>query len=115
MIASAKNTYDTQAAELQQVSVNIVQLDEMLARRQGPQTREVRHMLDLAVTGAHERTWPPAGGRPDIIDPTISRGMADMFYEKLHELAPATEAQRYALSAALQIGVSLGHTRFLMY
>lgn len=113
LIASAKNTYDTQATELQQVAVNIVQIDEMLALY-GPQTREVRGMLKVAVEGAHDRVWPANNARPDIMLPEGHRATADVFFEKLHELAPATEAQRYALTAALQIGSSLGHTRLLM-
>lgn len=112
LIASAKTAYDTQADELQLVAVNIVQIDEMLALY-GPQTREARAMLKAEVADAHRHVWPANSAPPEIVDDTY-RADADAFFQKLHALQPATDSQRYALTAALQLGVSLGHTRILM-
>ena len=114
LIASAKSSYDTQETELQQVSVNIVQIDEMLALY-GPQTREIRKMLNVAVTDAHERIWPTNHGTPEITNPADRQAITNAFYEKLHELTPMTPAQHYALNAALQLASTLGHTRILMF
>lgn len=114
LIASAKNSYDTQAAEMQQVAANIVQLDRMLVLY-GPETREARDILRQAVTAVHERVWPASDSQPASLDPSLNRDKADAFYEKLENLSPKTEAQRHTQNAALQLGTSLAQTRMLMF
>ena len=73
LVASAKNSYDTQSAELTQLSANIALLDRGLALY-GPETKETRALLRDVVVRFHNQMWskdaasqsaPPSGG--DII------------------------------------------------
>ena len=69
LIGSAKASYDVQGNELKQVSVNVIVLDRGLAHY-GPEAREARALLRLAVANAIERLWPRAGSQPPQFDPS---------------------------------------------
>lgn len=114
LIASAKGSYDTQATELQQVSANIVQLNQVL-EIYGPETGELRQALKQSVMDARQRIWHANEGQKAILDPSHLRDNADLFYVKLHDFSPTNERQRNAIASALQIGETLGHTRILMF
>ncbi|HTC10405.1 MAG TPA: hypothetical protein VK726_16695 [Acetobacteraceae bacterium] len=114
LVASAKNSYDTQGTELQQLSTQIVQLDQMLALY-GPETQELRHILRQALITGHERIWPAGDGQPANLDPAAGRAAANVFYAKLQNLTPKTEAQTRIQSAAWQSASSLLQVRMLMY
>jgi hypothetical protein len=114
LIASAKGSYDTQAAELQKMSADVAQLDRMLVLY-GPETRDIRDVLRQTVTMAHQRIWPPQGDEPPNLDPSHSRGQVDLFFGKLQNLSPKTGAQTRAQDAAWQLAASLTEVRMLMY
>jgi len=108
-VASAKNSYDTQSAELTQLSANIVLLDRGLAVY-GPETKETRALLRDVVVRFHDQIWskdaasrfaPPSGG--------------DILYEKINGLSPKNDTQRSIQSQALSLVVDMGKTRLLMY
>src|SRR4029434_1317905 len=56
LVASAKGSYDTQSAELTQMSANIALLDRVLAVY-GPETKETRALLRGAVVRALDQMW----------------------------------------------------------
>ena len=56
LVASAKNSYDTQSAELTQLSANIALLDRGLALY-GPETKETRALLRDVVVRFHNQMW----------------------------------------------------------
>ena len=114
LIASAKSSYDTQAAELQQMSADVAQLDRMLVLY-GPETRDIRDILRQTVTVAHQRIWPPEGSQPPNLDPSLGRGQVDAFFAKLQNLAPKTDTQSRTQNAAWQLAASLTQIRMLMY
>jgi hypothetical protein len=114
LISSANNSYDAQAAGLQQMSADIAQLDRMLVLY-GPETQEVRTILRQAVTAVHQRIWPPDDSPPGNLDPTLSRPQTDAFYAKLQNLTPKTAAQTRAQDAAWQLTASLVRIRLLLY
>jgi hypothetical protein len=114
LIASAKSAYDTQVSELQQASVNIVQLDRVLALY-GPEVQEARGMLKQAVMVVHQQIWPLDDRQTASLDPKHMRDQADAFYEKLQNLSPQTDAQRRGQSAALDLLASVSQTRTLMF
>jgi hypothetical protein len=83
MIASAKNSYDTQSANIRQLGTNAVLVDQMLAKY-GPAAKAARNLLRETIPSATNRVWqerprslhapaksPPAGvlmslcSRPD--------------------------------------------------
>src|SRR5262252_8952655 len=109
LVASAKSSYDTQSAELTQLSANIVLLDRGLALY-GPETKETRALLRDMVVRFHDQMWskdaasrisPPSGG--------------EILYEKLQGLSPKNDTQRSIQSQALSLVVDMGKTRLLMY
>src|SRR5262252_10221052 len=63
LIASAKSTYDTRRSQLLQVSADVILLDRLLANY-GPETKEVRALLQRSVTVALEQFWPETGSQP---------------------------------------------------
>jgi hypothetical protein len=114
LIASASSSYNTQAAELQQMSADLTQLDRMLVLY-GPETGDIREMLRQTVSLAHQRIWPPETGRPPNLDPSIARGRLDLFFAKLENLTPKGDAQARAQNTAWQLAASLTQLRMLMY
>ena len=56
LVASAKNSYDTQSAELTQLSANIALLDRGLALY-GPETKETRALLRDVVVRFHNQMF----------------------------------------------------------
>jgi hypothetical protein len=114
LISSANSSYDTQAAELRQMSADITQLDRVLVLY-GPETQEIRALLRLALTGAHQRVWHPDDSQRLDLDPASGRAQTDAFYAKLQSLVPKTAAQSRAQDAAWQLTASLVRMRLLMY
>ena len=60
LVASAKGSYDTQSAELTQMSANIALLDRVLAHY-GPETKETRALLRGAVVRILDQMWSKDG------------------------------------------------------
>jgi hypothetical protein len=114
LIASAKGSYDTQMTEMQELSTNLVQLDQLLVRY-GPETQEARADLKQAVIAAHQQIWPPDGSRRASLDPSASWSRGDALFAKIENLAPSTDGQRSVRSAALQLGSGLSRIRVLMF
>lgn len=109
LVASAKGSYDTQSAELTQMSANIALLDRFLAFY-GPETKETRAVLRGAVARVLDQMWsknssgalpPPTGG--------------EILYDKIQKLSPKSDSQRSIQSQALSIAIDIGKTRWLMY
>jgi len=57
LVSSAKSFYDTQSAELNQLSADVVAVDRLLAHY-GPETKDARDMLYRSVVNQLERMWP---------------------------------------------------------
>jgi len=110
LVASAKGSYDAQSAELTQLSANIALLDRVLAMY-GPETKEARAVLRVAVTRGLDQIWPKAG-TPQAA-PSAAGG--EILYEKMQGLSPANDTQRSLQSQATSIAVDIGKTRWLMY
>ena len=60
LIASAHGSYDTQESEVQQLSAQLVLLDEVFVHY-GPETNDARAQLRRMVTAEVARLWPDAG------------------------------------------------------
>jgi hypothetical protein len=108
LVASAKGSYDTQSAELTQMSANIALLDRVLAVY-GPETKEARALLRGAVARILDQMWSSAS----LSVPTAAGG--EILYEKIQGLSPKNDTQRSLQGQALSMAVDLGKTRWLMY
>jgi hypothetical protein len=56
MIASAKNSYDTQSANIRQLGTDAVLVDQMLAKY-GPAAKAARNLLRETIPSATNRVW----------------------------------------------------------
>ena len=110
LVASAKGAYDAQSAEVTQLSANIALLNRALVLY-GPETNETRAVLRAAVSRLHDQMWSKDGARQAV--PSSAGG--EILYEKIHGLAPKTDAQRSLQSQALSVAVDVGKIRWLMY
>ena len=107
LVASAKGNYDSQGAALTQLAANVVMLDRILAHY-GPETKEVRDSLRLAVNGFIDSVWSKTGSG-------LVPGGNEILYEKIQGLSPKDDRQRALQAQALSIAMSSAQTRWLMY
>jgi hypothetical protein len=112
LIASAKSSFDTQVAELTEMSSKLVLLDRVLAHY-GPEAQECRDLVRISATRTLDRLWPASGSSQPQLEP-LSPG-SELLYDKLQGLAPKNDAQRSLQAQALSIAVALGQTRWLMF
>ena len=112
LIASAKGSYDTQSAELTDMSSKIVLLDRVLAHY-GPESKEARDLLRAAVVRTLDRMGSKEQSGSSQSDPSSSG--AEVLYDKIQGLAAQNDGQRSIQAQALNIAISLGQTRWLMY
>jgi hypothetical protein len=112
LVASAKNTYDTQRNALALMSAKIVLLDRLLAHY-GSEAKEVRDLLRSAVVRILNQTWPDDTSRAAQLDPTVAQG--EVVFDKMQALVPQNDTQRSLKSQALNIITDLAQTRWLMF
>ncbi len=112
LIASAKSSYDAQAAALVESSAKVVLLDRTLAHY-GPETKEARDLLREFVAFNMERTWPKSGASsPHLEAPSIA---SEILVDKIEGLTPNDDAQRMLKAQASSIVWGIGQTRWLQY
>jgi hypothetical protein len=111
LIASAKNYYDTQNAELTEMSAKIVLLDRMLAHY-GPEANESRTLLRSVVERSIDRLRQ-RGGHGSHLDPAAVS--SETLSEKTLGLSPKDDRQRVIQSQAVNLEIAMGQTRWLMY
>jgi hypothetical protein len=111
LIASAKSFYDTQNTELTEMSAKVILLDRILVHY-GPETREARDLLRSAVSRLLDAMWPQ--GRPGNSGAVPAPSGGEIIYDKIQELSPTNNAQRFLQNQALSIAIDLAKTRWLM-
>ena len=111
LVSSAKSFYDTQSADLTNMSAQIVLLDRVLAHY-GPEAKEVRDLLRVGVVDNLDRIWPQDRTRTSELEPNTG---ADVVAERIQDLSPTNDKQRILQAQALSMVISIGRTRWLMY
>jgi hypothetical protein len=111
LIASAKTYYDTQNAEITEMSAKFVFLDRTLSHY-GPETAECRGLLKDIVGRLAVRLWDRNAGAQHLDSSAL---YAEKLFEKTQQLQPKDEQQKMIQSQALNQEVALGQTRWLMY
>jgi Protein of unknown function (DUF4239) len=112
LVASAASSYAAQKDELTQVSARFALLDRLLAHY-GPETRETRDMLRSKVAGLLDQIWPHKRSHGSQLAPTV--GGAEVLYDKIQQLSPQNDNQRFIKGQALSIALDIGKTRWLMF
>jgi len=111
LIASAKNSYDTQSAQVRQLTANVVLLDLMLAQF-GAEANAVRESLRRAVPRLVENVWDFDSQSSAPFRATTE---GEAIYGKIQELVPKNETQRSLQSRAIQLTADLAQTRLLLF
>ena|SRR5215472_7789521 len=112
LISSAKNFYDTQSAELNQMSADVVTLDRLLAHY-GPEAKDAREALRNTVIQILDRIWPRKRTQSSEAPP--SEKSAESLLDEIQSLSPKDDKQRSLEAQALSIAVGIGRIHWLMY
>jgi len=111
LIASSKGFYETQNSEVMQLAADVSLLDRILAHY-GPETKEIRDHLRSSVAHMVDVTWERNGSeKPPALS---SLANEDSAFDKIQELSPHNDSQRFLQSQALNVAIKLGQTRSLM-
>jgi hypothetical protein len=110
LIASAKSSFDTQNAELTEMSSKVILLDRILAHY-GPDAKEARDVLRSSVLGAIDSL---SSKDASIAGQFGTSASGEVLYDKVQGLSPKDDAQRAIQAQALNILVGLGQTRWLV-
>jgi hypothetical protein len=113
MIASAKNSYDTQAANVRQLTANLILLDQLL-EEYGPEAREARGMIRRAAMITVQRIWREDPSEKNTATFSASTAAENFFYT-IETMAPTGDLQRSLKPRILQVGTDLVRTRLLMF
>lgn len=114
LIASAHTAYDRQESEVQQLGVQIVQLDGVLAHY-GPEANEARAQLHRMVEVELARLWADEGASRAAVQPPRNYIPAEDLFDTVARLTPNSEGQRSAQGRATQLMTSTGTTIRLLY
>lgn len=109
LIASAKNSFDTQNTALTEMSAQVVVLDRVLAHY-GPETKEVRDLLRTTVVHVLDQM----GSKNPIGQEAPSAGR-EVLLDKIQGLSPKDDRQRSLQAQAFSIAMGLLQTRWLQY
>ena len=113
LIASAKTYYDTQNAELQMLSVNLVELDRVLARY-GPEAADARTALHRDLAANINRLWPKDAGPLFRPRPPRQPYKFGPVYDDVENLQPKTAAQQRLQARAAELTGNAAQARLLM-
>jgi hypothetical protein len=111
LLASAKSSFDTKNAELQQFAGNLILLDRQLAHY-GPETKEAHDLLRQYTVYKIDSTWPAEASHPVEIAKEWS--LLEDVQDRLRALAPRDDAQRWLQARALEVSGDLARTRWLL-
>jgi len=112
LIASAKESYDTQKSGVINMSAKVAFLDRLLAIY-GSEAGEARTVLRASVEGALASMWPDKKFQRARMEPRTSDGQA--LYHSVQKLTPRDDEQRALKSQAVQIVTDLGQMRWLLF
>lgn len=107
LVASAKETYDAQKAEVTQLAAKVAVLDRVL-RHYGPDAAPARELLRTSVLGAIHQIWTGESASPINV-------RAEGLYDLIQDLRPGNEMQRFLQAQASGILMDIGQMRWLMH
>ena len=114
LIASAKGSYDTQSAQIKQMTANIILLDHFL-EQYGPETAAARNLMRRSVVVLADRMWRENSSDLAKAAPFEASAASDAFYAKLQELSPQNDSQRSLQTRAIQTSTDIAQTRLLLF
>jgi hypothetical protein len=112
LISSAKSSYDTQSAQVRQLTANVIMLDLLLAEY-GGEAGELRQLMRPGIVRLIDRLWHTDSSHSASWFEASRENEA--LYWKIVELAPKTDAQRALHPRAAQVLTDLAQTRLLLF
>ena len=113
VIATAKNSYDTQNDAVKHTAAKVLLLDRVLSNYV-PETKEARELLRWTISYMLDAIWPEDPSQRARLDAPeavfIDRGID----ARILQLSPQNDTQRWLRSRALQIGSEITETRWLV-
>ena len=113
LLSSAKGTFDMTNNELRQTSSRLVLLDRVMAQY-GPETRETRDLLRRVIASGIQRFWPEESHEIAIATANQPRYEFEAIQDKLRQLAPRNDSQRWLKSRALEVSADVAEARWLI-
>jgi hypothetical protein len=114
LIASANSTYSTQQAELDQVAISLIDLNQTLINY-GPDAEAAHIAFRDGLNATVHQMWPD--GRATTIDirPAARTEWINTYYRDILALTPKTDGQHALYSRMLQLSEGMRQIRALMY
>ena len=113
LVTSAKSTYDETNASITQGGAKIITLDYYLSQY-GPEAKELRVLLRQSTAAAIERIWPDEGAQGAVWAKMVAADETADLYNKIRELSPQNDGQKYLQTQALQIAADMMQTRWML-
>ena len=114
LIASANGTFQTQSGQVQQLTADVVLLDQTLAQY-GPETNFARNLLRRGVASMADRIWRENGSNSRKAEPFEASAAALSLHDEIMKLSPRNETQRSLQARAIGTVQELGKTRLLLF
>ena len=111
LIASAKSTYDTKVSEVNQITANIILIDQLLAEY-GPDARPAREQLRSGVEGMVHKLWNDENEKSQAFTPTAASVET---WRLVRSLPTQTEAQRGLSGQITEAATRLSQLRLLLF
>jgi len=112
LISSAQRKFEQMDTELVENAARVVSLDRMLADY-GPETTAVREQLKRNYAARMELLFPSHGEREGTSDTPEAVIGTESIRARLWTLSPASDAQRWLRSSALDLDSEISQTRWL--
>jgi hypothetical protein len=114
LISSAKSTYDAKVSEVNQITANIILIDQLLSEY-GPDVRPTREKLRSSVQGMVQKMWNE-GNEKSANSSAFTPTAASMETWRLVQSLPTqTEKQRALSSQITEAAKSLTQLRLLLF
>ncbi len=113
LIASAKDNFDTLNNGLIESSSKVILLDRAMASY-GSETREIRGLLRRNLATLIEMLWSKEVKGQSQSKGFPARAGIEIIEDKLRQLSPQNDAQRWLQSRAIQLSTDIQDTRWLL-
>jgi hypothetical protein len=112
LIASAKSSYDARNAQVKQITVNIVLVDNFL-EQYGPEALTVRRHLRTALVPMINKIWNENESASAASFEASTE--AKMFFGAIQLLTPRNDPQRALQARVMQLSTDLAQARLLLF
>ena len=112
LIAAAKGSFDTQNAQLKQITADLILLDNILAQY-GPEGRLVREQMRSSVGPFVDQMWREK--QVGVRGPFETNAAAEKVYLEIQKLSPQDDLQRALQARAAQLSNDIAQTRLLLF